>query len=109
MNDERIKELLQEKGYLENKNTALLQEIAELKLKEEGYIKTIKEQSAEMEQLRILARTVEKHFIENGSGWQVERCVGCGKCDYMVLEDSLAKALQAGKQSNLLIPSKSQD
>jgi len=97
LSDEKIKVILPGEEHLENENAALRQENAELKLKEEKYAKIIKEQAAELEQLRILARVVERHFIENGPGWQVERCVGCGKCDYVLLENSLAKALATGK------------
>ena len=93
MSDEKSKELLQEKDRLANENAVLRQENAELKLRESEYLNTIREQGAELEKLRIVARTVEKHFIENGPGWQVEKCVGCGKCDYVLLEDALAKAL----------------
>lgn len=87
MNDANSKELLAKE------NAVLRQENAELRLRESQYLNTIREQEAEMEKLRTLARTVENHFIENGPGWQVERCVGCGKCDYVLLEEELVKAL----------------
>ncbi len=87
MNDAKSKELLV------NENAALRQENAELKSRESQYLNTIREQGEELEKLRILARTVENHFIENGPGWQVERCVGCGKCEYVLLEEALVKAL----------------
>lgn len=93
MSNEKIKELLQDKDQLANENAALRQENAELKSKQAQYLNTIREQGAELEKLLILARTVENHFIENGPGWQVERCVGCGKCEYVLLEEALVKAL----------------
>ena len=73
-------------------NTILQKENAALKLKEEKYINTIKEQGEELERLRVVAKVLENHFMENGPGWHVEKCVGCGKCDYVLLENSLAKA-----------------
>ena len=97
MSNEKSKEL-QARDHLENENNALRRENSELKLREEKYINTIKEQDAELEKLRILARTVENHFNENGSSWQVERCIGCGKCDYVLLEDAVTKALAAGNK-----------
>lgn len=97
MNELKMTEILQEKNSLENMNNALMKENAELKLREEQYMNTIKQQSMELEKLRIVAQALEKHFRENGSGWQVERCVGCGKCDYILLEESLSKALAANK------------
>ena len=72
-------------------NTILRKENEEFKVREEQYLNTIKEQGEELERLRVMAKVLETHFNENGPGWQVERCVGCGKCDYVLLENSLAK------------------
>ncbi len=97
MSDEKRIKLMQEKDHLENDNAALRQEIEALKLREEKYLYTIKEQGSELEKLRNLARVTEQHFIENGPGWQVERCIGCGKCDYVLLGNTLEKALASSK------------
>lgn len=82
----------QEKERLKNENNTILQENRELKLREEMYLNTIKEQNLELEKLRAVAKALQDHFMKNGPSWQVERCVGCGKCDYILLEDALVKA-----------------
>lgn len=74
-----------EKEQYDNIIAALQQENKELK-------STIQEQAQELEKLRAVAKALQNHFLKNGPAWQVERCAACGKCDYMLLEESLVKA-----------------
>lgn len=74
-----------EKEQYENMIAVLQQENKALK-------STIEEQVQELEKLRAVAKTLQNHFLKNGPAWQVERCAACGKCDYMLLEESLVNA-----------------
>lgn len=88
---------LTEKERLEKENIALQEEITALRLKEENHTQTIQAQNQELEKLRTIVKALQDHFLKNGPAWQVERCVGCGKCDYMLLEESLVKAQMLSK------------
>jgi len=74
-----------DKDQAENLIAALQQENRELKA-------TLQEQAQELEKLRAVATALQNHFLKNGPAWQVERCAACGKCDYMLLEESLVNA-----------------
>jgi hypothetical protein len=71
---------------LEAELAAKNNEIAALKAREAQVIKSNQAQAEELEDLRVLALAVRKHFHNNLA---VERCAACSKCDYEELEKAM--------------------
>ncbi len=65
---------------------ALQTEISEHRQREEQAIQLMQAQMEELEDLRVLALAVRKHFHNNLA---VERCAACSKCDYEELEKAM--------------------
>jgi chromosome segregation ATPase len=71
---------------LEAELTARKAEIAALKENIDRSTASCQAQLEELEDLRVLALAVRKHFHNNLA---VERCAACSKCDYEELEKAM--------------------
>lgn len=81
-----VKQLEVELAAKNNEIAALKAEIAELRQREAQVIKSKQAQTEELEDLKVLALAVRKHFHNNLA---VERCAACSKCDYEELEKAM--------------------